>query len=865
KDGSVVWVRFSARLYPENGWIEGVAEDISSLKASENELRLQNRLMQSIIKIQSTVLEKSEPSSIFYPILREILEITESEYGFIGRVLKSKEGVRFVRIYSFAGLDLGDLNKSFTESFMKEGFLDFYNLDTLYGEVLKTSKPVISNDPKYDKRSGGIPLGHPHLKSFLGLPLVYADEIIGIVGIANRSNGYDQAIVAFLQPLILTCAGAINTIKKEEQRQETLKVLSESEAMFRSIIVNSPSVFYMYDIDKSFEFVSPQLTEMLGYNVHEILTDWRKIASDNPINEEGFKKNLLSLQTGKAQGAYELELIHKNGQRIWVEVLEKPVLDADNKVVAMVGSFTNITKRKEAEDALLESESRFRELFDEAPIGYHEVDTQGIITMVNKTELEMLGYSLDEMIGNPIWKFRADKEAKGRILGKVSGMIPPGKAHERGYIKKDGSELIVLSEDRLIKDGDGNIKGLRVTIQDISQLKKVEQEKEILERQLRQTLKMEAIGQLAGGIAHDFNNILTVITGYCTLSLIGLKEGDPLKRYIEHIDKAAKRASDLTSRLLAFGRKKIMEVKVIDLNSIVLGIKSMLERLIREDINLIINTTEESTEIKADPSQIEQVIINLVTNARDAMPEGGDLMIETANVYLNQEWAKKHIDVQPGNYVMLSVSDTGIGMSDEVKEKVFEPFFTTKGVGKGTGLGLSMVYGIVKQTGGSVWVYSELGKGTTFKIYIPKTSETIIQRPDDETVITLHTAGSETILVVEDDEVVRELAVDALRMQGYDVISASNGGEAFLICEQAKKPIDLIITDVVMPGMGGKALVNRLRDICPHTKVIYMSGYTDNAIVHHGVLEDGVVFIQKPFTFEALSKKVREVLDSKQH
>ncbi|MCX8027314.1 MAG: PAS domain S-box protein [Thermodesulfovibrionales bacterium] len=862
KDGSIIWVRSSLRLYEDKGWIEGIAEDITSFKSSEEELKLQNRLMQSIIKIQSTVLEKTEPSDIFQPILQEILDITGSEYGFIGSVLKNKEGIMFLRVYTFAGIKWNEVNKSFYERYFKGGFSDFYNLNTLYGEVLKTSKPVISNDVANDKRSGGIPDGHPQLKTFLGLPLIYGSELIGIIGIANRMEGYDEKIVDFLQPLLLTCAGAINTINKEQKRKETIRVLSESEAMFRSIIENSPNVFYLYNLDKSFEFVSPQLTNLLGYKVYEVLTDWKRIASGNPINEEGFKKNLRLIQTAQKRTSYELELIHKEGNKIWVEVTETPIMDGD-KVVAIVGSFSDITKRKQAELALKESEKRFRTLFDEAPVGYHEIDKEGKITTVNKTELEMLGYGVGEMIGKPIWEFRADKEAKTTILGKLSGKIPPGKAHERTYIKKDGTDLVVLSEDRLILDDEGRIKGLRVTIQDISQLKKIEQEKETLEKQLIQISKLESIGKLAGGIAHDFNNILTVITGYCTLALKELKEGDPLRRYIEQIDKSAKRASELTKRLLAFGRKQIMEVKVVDLNAIIEGIRGMLERLIREDINLKIDTTEDPTLIKADPSQIEQVIINLVTNARDAMPDGGDIIIETSNVYLSEEWTKKHIGVNPGNYVMLSVSDTGIGMTDDVKEKIFEPFFTTKCAGKGTGLGLAMVYGIVKQSGGSIWVYSELAEGTTFKIYFPKVTDAFVQKAKGEVTLSEVKGGNETVLVVEDDEVVRELAVSALRVQGYNVISASNGGEALLICEQATKPIHLIITDVVMPGMSGKVLIDRLKKIFHNLKVIYMSGYTDNAIVHHGVLDEGVVFIQKPFTFETFCKKVRDVLDNR--
>jgi nitrogen-specific signal transduction histidine kinase/CheY-like chemotaxis protein len=380
-----------------------------------------------------------------------------------------------------------------------------------------------------------------------------------------------------------------------------------------------------------------------------------------------------------------------------------------------------------------------------------------------------------------------------------------------------------------------------------------------LQEQLRQSQKIEAIGRLAGGIAHDFNNLLTIIQGNAQLSLTDLREEDPLRANIEEIKRASERAADLTKQLLAFSRKQIMEMQVLDLNLILQKLDKMLHRVLGEDIKLVTILTEGIGKVKVDPGQIEQVIINLAVNARDAMPDGGKLTIETANVELDEEYAHTHIAVTPGRYVMVSVSDTGVGITPEVKDRVFEPFFTTKEKGKGTGLGLSTVYGIVKQSGGNIWIYSEPGEGTTLKIYLPQVDEPLAELKEE--VVGEVPRGNETVLIVEDEEVVRKLAIRVLKRQGYKILEAPDGGKAFLLCEVFKDSIHLILTDVVMPGMSGHKLVGRLKEIHPEMKVLYMSGYTDNAILHHGVLEPGTNFIQKPFTVDGLARKVREVLD----
>jgi two-component system, cell cycle sensor histidine kinase and response regulator CckA len=559
----------------------------------------------------------------------------------------------------------------------------------------------------------------------------------------------------------------------------------------------------------------------------------------------------------KTQGESMLS-VERQSASLWVKFVVNS-MEFDQRRFAVL-TLDDITERKQAEDAVKESKKQFQELFDDAPVGYHEFDSQGRITKVNRTESEMLGYSIDEMLGQPVWKFIEEEElSRQSVLNKLAGLQPEGRGLERTYRRKEGSTFPALIEDRLFRNPEGKIIGIRSTIQDITERKRAEQENASLQDQLRQSQKVEAIGQLAGGVAHDFNNLLTIIQGNSQLCLMDLQEGDTLRANIEEIRDAAKRAADLTRQLLAFSRKQILEMRVLDLNQVLQGLDKMLRRVIGEDIELTMLLPESIWKVKVDPGQIEQVIMNISVNARDAMIEGGKLTIETANVELDEEYAKWHIAVQPGRYVMLAVSDNGVGMTPEVRAKVFEPFFTTKEKGKGTGLGLSMVYGIVKQCGGNIWVYSEPGQGTTIKIYLPQVDEPLEELKEE--VVKEISQGHETILVVEDEKPVLKLTVRALKRQGYQVLEAPDGGKAIILSEEFKEPIHLILTDVVMPGMSGRKLADRLTDIHPEIKVLYMSGYTDNAILHHGILEPGINFVQKPFTVEGLARKVREVLD----
>jgi CheY-like chemotaxis protein len=368
---------------------------------------------------------------------------------------------------------------------------------------------------------------------------------------------------------------------------------------------------------------------------------------------------------------------------------------------------------------------------------------------------------------------------------------------------------------------------------------------------------MDAIGQLAGGVAHDFNNLLSIILSYTSMLLADLPENDPMRTDLEQIRAAGERASQLTRQLLAFGRKQMLKPQVLDLGQVVHGMEKMLRRLLGEDIELSLHGSRSLGKVLADASQMEQVIMNLAVNARDAMPRGGKLNIETSNVEIDPSYCESYQDLEPGAYVMLAISDNGAGMDPATRERAFEPFFTTKE--KGTGLGLATVFGIVKQSRGHIWVYSEQGRGTTFKIFLPRTDEVAAAQPKPVSPVTLH--GAETVLVVEDEDQVRAVTCAILRRQGYNVLEAQNGGEAFLICEKYPGTIHLVVTDVVMPRMSGRELVERIQPMRPAMRVLYVSGYTQSAIVHHGVLDAGIQFLQKPITPDALCMKVREVLD----
>ncbi|MGQ9555464.1 MAG: PAS domain S-box protein [Anaerolineae bacterium] len=537
--------------------------------------------------------------------------------------------------------------------------------------------------------------------------------------------------------------------------------------------------------------------------------------------------------------------------RIW-DIRGYPVL-TDGKLQGIVEVTRDVTEQVKQGEALAENEARYRLVVERGGQSIIVVSGEKVI-FANEQLARLLGCSLEEL-RKARWLDFVHPDDRAMVWANYQQRLrgePAPEVYEFRAIDTSGKvRWVELRAAACEWEGRVAVIGF---LTDIS-------ERRALEEQFRQAQKMEGIGRLAGGVAHDFNNLLTALMASASFALDALSPDHPAAQEIEDILASANRAADLTRRLLVLSRRSVMAPRIIDLNELVLSLDKTMRRLLEEDIELVTLPAERLWAVRADPAQIEQVILNLAVNARDAMPEGGKLVIETGNVELGQDYARAHLGVQPGQYVMLAISDSGAGMSEEVKAHLFEPFFTTKEVGKGTGLGLATTYGIVKQHGGHIYVYSELGEGTTFKVYLPRSFEAVekLGRRDEESYLP---AGQETVLVVEDEPSVRRVEVRILREQGYQVLEAANGVEAMRVAMYHPGPIHLLLTDVVMPQMSGRELAERLRAIQPKLKVLYLSGYTDNAIVHRGVLDEGVAFLQKPFTIPALAGKVRQVLDS---
>jgi two-component system cell cycle sensor histidine kinase/response regulator CckA len=509
-------------------------------------------------------------------------------------------------------------------------------------------------------------------------------------------------------------------------------------------------------------------------------------------------------------------------------------------------------ERRRLTEALRETNQTLEAVVEASPLAMWVVDPDGTVKMWNPAAERIFGWRRDEALGHPLPIVAADHSEESRRIRErgLRGEAVVGVEVQRQ--RKDGARVEISESTAPMRDAGGAVLGVLAIAADITERKQ-------LEAQLRQAQKLEALGGLAGGIAHDFNNLLTVIGGRSQIAAWDLPPDSKVRHHLDLITQTVERAAGLTRQLLAFSRKQVLEPRVLDLGETVTEMTPMLRRLIGEDLDLATASEPGLWRVKADPSQIEQVIMNLVVNARDAMPDGGRLTIETRNSELDETYAKVHAGVEPGSYVMLAVTDTGHGMDATVLAQIFQPFFTTKGPGRGTGLGLATVYGIVKQSGGHIWVYSEVGQGTSFKVYLPRVEEAV-------TVVTAvpqrARRGTETILLTEDDDEVRTLARETLELSGYTVLEAANPADALRVAVQHSGVIHLLLTDVVMPGMNGRALADRLLALRPDLKVLFVSGYPASASGHHGVLDPGTAFLQKPFTPGSLARKVGEVLDA---
>lgn len=564
---------------------------------------------------------------------------------------------------------------------------------------------------------------------------------------------------------------------------------------------------------------------------------------------------MRDVHTRRSRGVrdrYEVDMIRKDGSRITVEATGSRRMKAGRQVGTMT-VFTDISQRKLLEQLLWQT----KVAVERSPAALFRCDARAGCRLEFVSEnIGRFGHTREEISAGAMSLYAlVYPEDRERVADELARREAAGEDAFQLTFRvraKDGRVIWVESYTETVRAEDGAVTHFQGAWLDITDRKQVEE-------RLLQAQKMEGIGRLAGGVAHDFNNLLTAIAGYANLALEAVGEKHPAAADLHGILEAAARATDLTRQLLAFSRKQIFEMKIVDLNALIQGMGKMLRRLIGEDIDLAIIPGAKPANVRADASQIEQVLVNLVVNARDAMPNGGNLTIETSNVTLDDAYVRTHPGAVAGDYVLIAVTDTGVGMAEDVKARIFEPFFTTKEPGKGTGLGLSTVFGIVKQHEGNIYVYSEPGQGTTFKVYLRQAAgpaEARAERADEEHLV----GDNETILLVEDDPSVRLMARRMLTGLGYTVLEAANGAEALQVARKHGAAIDLLITDVVMPRMNGRELARRLAEICPGVKTLYMSGYTENAIAHNHILDEGAHFLQKPFARKVLARKVREAL-----
>ncbi|HTD21539.1 MAG TPA: PAS domain S-box protein [Terriglobales bacterium] len=684
------------------------------------------------------------------------------------------------------------------------------------------------------------------------LPLIFPCLVLLMAAEVARVQ-LEIAGMAVLLSLVISYARLLLAQREQQHSAEALRL---NHNLLQAIIEGTSEAIFIKGLQGRYIMINTAGAGLLGRPAYEVIgKDDRDFFSADMV-QQIVQEDRSVIESAKTH-TYESVRTIAGAPRIFLAT-KSPYRDAQGNVMGLIGISLDITERKQAEQAVQESEKRFRTLFQGSTIGISLIDMEGNAVDTNPAYRKMLALSPQEPVSNALFDeltYPANRQADAaRYAELISGRRDQDRREKR-YVLRDGRTVWADLNLSVLKDFQGKPQYVMAMAIDISERKR-------LEEQLRLAQRMEAIGTLSGGIAHDFNNILTVVKGYADLVLSRSRLDHELRTQVEQIDGAAEQAAALTRQLLAFSRRQVLQPKVFDLNVLVIDMEKMLRRLIGEHIEMTTVTGPELSLVKADRSQIEQVIMNLVVNARDVMPNGGQLTLETSNKNLDESWAREHVGAVPGHYVMLAVSDTGVGMDSEVQAHIFEPFFTTKEPGKGTGLGLSMVYGIVKQSGGYIWVYSEPGRGTTFKIYLPRVDEpTVVTRA--ERLPAAAVKGNETILLVEDDQGVRELTRAVLTASGYSVLIGDDALAVASLCERYTGPIHLLLTDMVMPGLSGPELATQVVARRPQIKVLYMSGYTNSALFQQRVLDADVFFLQKPFTPASLTVKVREVLDGR--
>jgi len=835
----------------QNTLEENIRERTSSLesmnKKLEQEIRERMIVEDQLRQSEHNKIIQTQIANVFLTIPDE--EMYREVLAIVLHALKSKFG-----IFGFIAPN-GDLViPSLTREIWNECQVSSKSIvfpqdqwgDSLWGKAIREKKAQYSDGPFH------IPEGHVKIDTFLTAPILFGNNTIGLISVANRERSYTEedkllleSITAYISPIL----NARLQRDRHEKEEERIKIaLQQSNDLLRAIVESTPVAIIGLDLDGKVQMVwNPTAERMLGWSAKEAMGQF--LPSVPVENREEFSRFRALIRSGKTLNGIDVRRQKRDGTPIDYSIYAYPLHDTQGRISGNIAVLVDITERKRAEEAL----RKLSQAVEQSPVSIVITDVTGKIEFVNITFTHITGYTHEEVIGQNIRILHSETpdEDYSRLWKTISsGGVWRGEFHNR---KKSGELFWEHAIIAPIRNAENIISHYVAVKEDITELKK-------LEEQLRHSQKMEAIGQLAGGVAHDFNNMLGVIIGYAELAMEKAALDDSLCKDIEEIRTAAFRSAEITRQLLAFARKQTIVPKVINLNDSIANMLKLLRRLIGEDIELAWLPGENLWQIKMDQSQIDQILVNLCVNARDAIAGVGKITIETQKANFDA-YCTEQKGLSPGEYVILIVSDNGCGMDKQTLDKLFEPFFTTKGIGKGTGLGLATVYGIVKQNAGFINVYSEVGRGSTFKIYLPRYTAIPTEEPTPMLDLT-DLRGHETILVVEDEPLHLRMVKLMLEGYGYHVFAASTPKEALDIAKDYSS-IRLLLSDVIMPEMNGRDLAKAISFLYPNIICLFMSGYTDNVIAHHGLLDQGINFIQKPFSKQELAAKIRELLDSK--
>jgi len=834
------------------------------------ELRRLNRALRALSECNQALAQASSEQALLQQICEIIVRV--GGYRMAGIAYAEQDEEKTVRPVAHAGYDSGYLEQ------IQLRWSDTPAGRGPAGTAIRENRTCLFSDTACDPlfepwREAALQRGYA---AVICLPLRVAGLAFGVIAIYSElANSFEKSEVELLTEMANNLAFGITAMRSQEETRRAAAALRETEAKYRQLVEEVPAISYVAESGAfgAFLYMSPQVRTILGYSPEDCLAD-PKFWWDHLYPEDRHKALLEDSWEEGRLFQVEYRMRSQDGREVWVRDEALIYRDPATGKRLTRGLLVDITHQKRAEEALRDSEERYRTFVSQTSEGIYRTEhdspvpsdlpvekqielsvATGYIAECNDAMARMYGLnSAGDMLGKRLSEFLMVDDPVTRefmtTFIRAGYRITDWESHERdaqGRMKVFRNTMVGIVENGCLVRTWG--------------IQRDVTERLHLEEQLRNAQQLEAVGRLAGGVAHDFNNILSIIMGHGELLLMSGGADEKTRNGVEQIRRAADRAASLTQQLLAFSRKQVLQPKVLDLNETVADVQKMLARVIGEDIELIAKLHPALMSVKADPGQVEQVLVNLAVNARDAMPQGGKLAMETANVEINSEQARD-LDLSPGRYVMLTVADTGHGMDAATSSHIFEPFFTTKPRGKGTGLGLATVYGIVKQSGGAIHVDSETGRGSSFRIYLPATEGEGRLHPDHNSVQQI-AGGSETILITEDEPDLRELTRIFLEGYGYKVLEAGSADEAIRAAERCTDVIHLLLTDVIMPGMSGRQLAERIQARRPQIKIVYMTGYTDDMVVQHKVLEPGVQLLQKPFSKADLAQKVRSTLDSR--